>query len=77
MCLAIPAKIIAISDNRMATVEVGGAQQVASVELIDDVEIGDYIIMHVGYALKKLDPEEAAKTLELFDELDQIRSNVE
>ncbi len=75
MCLAIPAKITALHDNQMATVEVGGAQQDVCVALLEDVYPGDYVIMHVGYALNKLDPEEAAKTLELFKEFDQIKAN--
>jgi hydrogenase expression/formation protein HypC len=75
MCLAIPAKITELRDNQMATVEVGGVQQDVCIALLDDVKIGDYVIMHVGYALNKLDPEEAAKTLDLFKELDQIKAN--
>jgi hydrogenase expression/formation protein HypC len=75
MCLAIPAKITELRDNEMAAVEVGGVQQDVCIALLDDVKIGDYVIMHVGYALNKLDPEEAAKTLELFEELDQIKAN--
>ncbi len=75
MCLAIPAKITELRDNQMAAVEVGGVQQDVCIALLDDVKIGDYVIMHVGYALNKLDPEEAAKTLALFEELDQIKAN--
>ncbi len=74
MCLAIPARITKIHDARMATVEVNGVQQEVSIELLEDVAIGDYIIMHVGYALSKLDPEEAAKTLELFEEFDRVKA---
>ena len=75
MCLAIPAKITELRDNDMAAVEVGGVQQDVCIALLDDVKVGDYVIMHVGYALNKLDPEEAAKTLDLFKELDQIKAN--
>jgi hydrogenase expression/formation protein HypC len=75
MCLAIPAKITELRENGMATVDVSGARQEVSVELLEDVHVGDYVIMHVGYALNKLDPEEAARTLELFEELDQHRAN--
>ncbi len=74
MCLAIPAKITAIHDDRMATVDVSGVQQDISIELLEDVAVGDYVIMHVGYALNKLDPEEAAKTLEVFEEFDQVKA---
>lgn len=65
MCLAIPGKIIEI-DGVMATVDVGGVQKAISLALVDDVSVGDYVIVHVGYALNRLDPEEAQKTLELF-----------
>lgn len=65
MCLAIPAKITAI-DGVMATAEVGGVKKEISLALIDDVAVGDYVILHVGYALNRLDPQEAEQTLELF-----------
>lgn len=71
MCLAIPAKIIALLENDRATVSIGGAQQDISLTLVEDVAVGDYVIVHVGYALSKLDPEEAARTLELFQEMNE------
>jgi hydrogenase expression/formation protein HypC len=74
MCLAIPAKITSLHDNQMATVDIDGVQQEVSVALLEDVSVGEYVIMHVGYALSKLDPDEAAKTLALFDELAQHRA---
>lgn len=73
MCLAIPAKITEIRDD-MATVDVNGVRQDISIELLEDVEVGDYVIMHVGYALNRLDPEEAARTLELFEEFDRVKA---
>ena len=76
MCLAIPAKIVELRDNQMATVDVGGVQQEVCVALLEDVVVGDYVIMHVGYALNKLDPEEAARTLEAFEEFDKIKAAV-
>ena len=68
MCLAIPAKIVKV-DGIMATAEVGGVQKEISLALIEDVAVGDYVIVHVGYALNRLDPEEAEQTLELFREV--------
>ena len=65
MCLAIPARVTAI-DGVMATVEVGGVHKEISLALVDGVAIDDYVIVHVGYALNRLDPEEASRTLELF-----------
>ncbi len=69
MCLAIPARIIEIdSTTDMATVALGEVKKVISLALVDAVEVGDYVLIHVGYALNKLDPEEAEKTLQLFAE---------
>jgi hydrogenase expression/formation protein HypC len=74
MCLAVPARITKLHDNQMATVDIDGVQQEISVALLEDVAVGEYVIIHVGYALNKLDPDEAAKTLELFEELAQHRA---
>ena len=68
MCVGIPGKVTAIS-GRMATVEVGGAQKEIAIDLLDDVQIGDYIIAHAGFAIHKVDEEEAMKTLEIIKEL--------
>lgn len=69
MCLAIPAKVVEMLENDMAIVETGGIRSRASLALLDDVSVGDYLIVHVGHALSKLDVEEAEKTLALFAEL--------
>lgn len=69
MCLAVPARIIDIdSATDMATVALGEVKKEISLALVDAVEVGDYVLIHVGYALNKLDPEEAEKTLQLFAE---------
>ena len=68
MCLAIPARIVEI-DGDQGVVDMGGVRKEISLALIDGVALGDYVIVHVGYALNKLDPEEAAKTLALFAEM--------
>lgn len=68
MCLAIPAQIVEMLDDNMAVASVGGVKHKISLSLVEDVQKGDYVIVHVGYALSKLDPEEAEKTLQLFDE---------
>jgi hydrogenase expression/formation protein HypC len=70
MCLAIPARIVELPGPHAATIDVGGVRKRISIELIDDVQIGDYVIVHVGYALQKLDIIEAERTLRLFTELD-------
>lgn len=77
MCLALPAKVIDIGDNDMGVVDLGGVRKEVSLALIDDVAIGDYVILHVGYALTKLDPDEAAKTLALFAELDAANASAQ
>jgi hydrogenase expression/formation protein HypC len=68
MCLAIPARVVKLVSPDAALVEVGGVQKQISLALLDNVEPGDYLIVHVGYALTRLDPEEAARTLALFAE---------
>jgi len=69
MCLALPARVVEILGSEQALIELGGVRKPCSLALVDDVAVGDYVIVHVGYALSKLDPEEAAKTLALFAEL--------
>ena len=66
MCLAIPARVVELTDGDHAIVDMGGVRKEISLALVEDVAVGDYIILHVGYALNKLDPEEAEKTLALF-----------
>lgn len=69
MCLALPAQIIAIDPStNMATAAVGNVKVEVSLALVDDIALGDYVLVHVGYALNKIDEEEALKTLELFAE---------
>jgi len=68
MCLAIPARVVAIPDSHTAVVDVDGVRKQVSLALLDGVAVGDYLIVHVGYALTRLDPEEAALTLALFAE---------
>jgi hydrogenase expression/formation protein HypC len=68
MCLAIPVEVTELLDGDMAKVSLDGVQKVISLALVEDVQVGDYVILHVGYALNKLDPEEAQKTLELLAE---------
>jgi len=73
MCLAIPAKIDSIGDDLQAVVDMDGVKKTISIELVDDVKVGDYVILHVGYALNIIDPDEAEKTLKLFEELNNTR----
>jgi len=69
MCLAIPTQITEINPTtQMATVTLDGVKVEVSLALVDDVEVGDYVLVHVGYALNKIDEDEALKTLALFAE---------
>jgi len=69
MCLAIPAKVIRLCDDGMADIELDGVVKDVSLDLVDGVQVGDYVIVHVGYALSKLDTVEAERTLALFAEM--------
>ena len=69
MCLAIPARVAELLNDGSALVDVGGVRKEVSLALMDGVAVGDYVIVHVGYALNRLDPEEAEKTLQLFAEI--------
>lgn len=69
MCLALPALVVELLEDEQALIELGGVRKSCSMALLDEVAVGDYVIVHVGYALTRLDPEEAAKTLALFAEL--------
>lgn len=69
MCLAVPVRVIELLDGEMAKVDLGGIQKEISLALVDDVAVGDYVILHVGFALSRLDADEAEKSLALFREL--------
>ncbi len=71
MCLAIPAQVVELREGDGAVVDLAGVRKEISLALVDGVAVGDYVTVHVGYALTKLDPEEAAKTLALFAEIGQ------
>jgi len=69
MCLAIPALIEELTAEDNAIVNLAGVRKEISLALVDNVKSGDYVIVHAGYALQKLDPDEATRTLLLFDEM--------
>jgi hydrogenase expression/formation protein HypC len=72
MCLAIPARVVEFAADDQAVVDLGGVRKQVSLALVDGVELGDYVIVHVGYALSRLDPEEAEATLALFREAGEL-----
>lgn len=72
MCLAIPAQVVELRADDNAVVDLAGVKKEISLALVEGVTVGDYVIVHVGYALNKLDPEEAEKTLKLFAEMGEL-----
>lgn len=68
MCLALPVRVVELRDGDTAVVDLGGVRKQVSLALVDNVQPGDYVVLHVGYALSRLDAAEARRTLELFAE---------
>ena len=81
MCLAIPGKIVEIVDveNRIAKVEVGGVRRNINIGMLpeNDTNVGDYVLIHVGFAMSKVDEHEAEETLRLLKELGEYQSEFE
>lgn len=69
MCLSVPARVIEIN-GEMAKASIGGSVFEIGLHLVDNVEVGDYVLVHTGFALEKIDPEEACKLLQMLKELD-------
>jgi hydrogenase expression/formation protein HypC len=76
MCLAIPALVKSI-DGAAAQVEVGGVTRRVSILLTPEVKVGDYVLLHTGYAISSIDKDEALKTLEMLNEIADIESDQE
>jgi hydrogenase expression/formation protein HypC len=86
MCLAIPGQVVAVVDEdlQLATVEVAGVRRTINVGLFDGVEVGDWVLVHVGFAISVIDEDEAAATLALLEEmgaefeqeLDELKASV-
>lgn len=79
MCLAIPGKIIEIVDaeNSIAKVDVGGVRRNINIGMLDDTKIGDYVLIHVGFAMSKIDEREAEETLRLLNEIGEYQAELE
>ena len=71
MCLAVPTRIKQI-DGEMAEVELDGVSRVVSLAMAPEAQVGEYVLVHAGYAISVIDEEEALETLRLFDELAQV-----
>lgn len=70
MCLAIPARVVELCEGDTCIVELDGVRKQISLALVEEIAVGDHVIVHVGYALSRLDTEEAERTLALFAEVD-------
>ncbi len=71
MCLAIPSKVIEIKDETKAVVDTMGSKRLVSTMLLEEqAKIGDYLLIHVGYAMQKIDEDEAIESLNLFKEIE-------
>jgi hydrogenase expression/formation protein HypC len=75
MCLSVPAEVLAIEGNR-AKVSVGGVIYTAGLHLVEEIQVSDYILLHAGYALQKIDPVEARETLALLKEIQAYASEI-
>jgi len=71
MCLSVPAQVISIEGD-LAKVSVGGTIMNANLNLVEDIKVGDYILLHTGFALQKIDEDEALETLKVFEEFGEL-----
>ena len=72
MCLAVPGKILAIEqlpENRLGTIQFGGVTRQAYLDFVPEANVGDYVIVHVGFAISRVDEEEARRTYEMLEEM--------
>jgi len=77
MCLAVPVRIERIDSAVSATASVGGIARQIDISLVDDLAVGDYVILHVGFALSKLDEAEAQETLRLMSEAGLVAESID
>lgn len=78
MCLSIPSKIVEIDKDNIATVDTMGVKRQVSLDLMsDEVKIGDYILIHVGFAMSKIDEKDALDSLELYGEIVELMEEEE
>ena len=68
MCLAVPAEVVEIHGDE-AVIDYGGAKRSANISFLEDIKIGDYVLVHVGFAIQKLSKEEAEESLKLWKEI--------
>jgi hydrogenase expression/formation protein HypC len=73
MCLSVPAQVVKI-EGQMADVSVGGAFFKAGLHMVDNVRVGDYILLHAGFAIQKISEKEALETISLFKEMNDLEN---
>ncbi len=76
MCLAVPGRILEVeqqADNRLGTIQFGGVTRRAYLDFVPEANVGDYVIVHVGFAISRVDAEEARRTWDLLRQMDQLR----
>lgn len=76
MCLAIPAKVVALNPNNMAEVDIVGVSRLVSLEMTPEASVGDYVLVHAGFAIQVVDEEFANETLEYLKQLDIVQTDV-
>jgi hydrogenase expression/formation protein HypC len=79
MCLAIPGKVVSIEGNngmRLGRIEFGGIVRQASLDFVPEAEVGDYVMVHVGFAISRVDAAEAQRTYELLQEISDIEAEL-
>ena len=75
MCLAIPAKIVALGDDNLATVDIMGVSRTASVDLTPSAQVGDYVLVHAGFAIEVVDAQYAQETIDLIKDFPELVSD--
>jgi hydrogenase expression/formation protein HypC len=78
MCLAIPGKVLSVDEGpgRLAKVQFGGIVRTVSLDLVPEAGLGDYVLVHVGFAISKIDEEEARKTMEALEQLADLQDEL-
>lgn len=75
MCLSIPSRVLSINGDK-AVVSVGGTEYEASLQLVEDIKVNDYVLLHTGFAIQKISEEDAIETLKLLRELGEIDEKI-
>ena len=72
MCLAVPSQVVSIDENRMARVSVMGVERMCSLRLTPDAQVGDYVLVHAGFAIQRVEEQDARETLRLLSEMPDL-----